>query len=305
MSNIEYTDRLEALRLMIIELAKGNFAKRLPVFGDPDGLQEFEILLNLLAEELGSFLIHPSSFREKNIDHPFVFVIDENYTIRGINSRFKGMLGYTKDELIGHSIREFIQEECLEAFLQQIRQYSSTSNLTSSFKTLCTFYTAQQQLLACWGYGHGLWDGENYYYVFRGLPIAYREKESPQPLVLEATTAYPSLQFQSDIQKIRKVHRFVLENLHQKLPSLVHIARKFHLNEYKLKSGFKVLYQTTIFRFHRSKRLELAMVMIRYTPTSLKEVAAQFGFRSVPHFSKVFKDKYGKSPKWYKMQRRK
>ena len=122
-------------------------------------------------------------------------------------------------------------------------------------------------------------------------PITLNEKDS--------ISNYPKnnvLQLQADIQKIRDVHQYILNHLHESLPSIIQLSRQFNLNENKLKKGFKQLYQTTIFKFHLNKRLEQSLVLIKNTPMSLKTIASSLAFKSFPHFSRAFKLKYGISP---------
>lgn len=296
-------ERLEALRLMILELAKGNFAHRILLQNHHDDIQGFEIMLNLLAEELGAFFVYSHSFKERNISEPFVFVMDSSFIIRGFNKHFLDLLGYSEDQLLGQCISKLMKKEAQHRLQQEINHHIQAHTLHSSIKTLLCFHTFQEDCLECWGYCHWLWDGEKPYFFFRGLPIKYSRPTLKSPIALEPTSSYATLQLQSDIQSIRKVHQFILENLHRRLPTLPTIARKFNLNEFKLKTGFKELYQTTIFKFHLHQRLDLALVMIKFTPTSLKVVATSHGFKSLAHFSRAFKKKFGKSPSHFKQQR--
>jgi AraC-like DNA-binding protein len=67
-------------------------------------------------------------------------------------------------------------------------------------------------------------------------------------------------------------------------------------NEYKLKYGFKQIYGTTIFRFLTQERLRKSKTLIQHSSLSLKEIAYMNGFKSAAHFSRAFRDKYGKTP---------
>lgn len=296
--------RLEALRLMILELAKGNFSYRIPLVDHNDEIQDFEILLNLLAEELGGFFVYSDSFHQKNITDPFVFVVDASFRIFGFNTCFREMLGYSEDGLLQQPLTRLMPQKALQQLQQQISSdIDPTAPDKNSLKTILHFYTPSQQTVTCWGYCHRIGGAEQDYYFFRGLPISYDRENPSNPVAFEPIPSYASLQLQADIQKIRAVHQFVMENLHGKLPPLTSLARMFHLNEFKLKTGFKELYQTTIFKLHLEKRLELAMHMIKYTPTSLKVVANSHGFKSLSHFSRAFKKKYGESPSYFKHRR--
>ncbi|MBW2962919.1 helix-turn-helix domain-containing protein [Mesonia aestuariivivens] len=294
-----HTDRLKALRTMILELAKGNFAYRLPINTTTAQPKDVEILLNVLAEELADFFVYASSFNERNIPEPFIFVLDTKHHICGLNERFRKLLGYLEHELLHQPLSKVMTASSLEQLKEKLQNIAS-QELNASHPILLCFSTQHQTLLDCWGYCHWVSDGKKSYFIFRGSVIEKRKDPPQPPIKLPPNRTYATLQLQADLQNLKRVHQFILENLHTQLPSLHLIARQFHMNEFKLKTGFKELYQTTIFKFHLNKRLEMAMVMIKFTPTSIKVIATSYGFKSAAHFSRVFKNKYGKSPRYFK-----
>ncbi|TXD81188.1 helix-turn-helix transcriptional regulator [Subsaximicrobium wynnwilliamsii] len=79
-------------------------------------------------------------------------------------------------------------------------------------------------------------------------------------------------------------------------PSLKDFALQIGTNEFKLKYGFKELYGTTVYRFLVQERLRKAQMMIQYSDLPLKSIAYMTGFKSMPHFSRTFKKRYGYSP---------
>jgi AraC-like DNA-binding protein len=95
---------------------------------------------------------------------------------------------------------------------------------------------------------------------------------------------------------IRKVHDMIINDVKKDLPKLKDLALQMGTNEFKLKYGFKQLYGTTIFKFLVQERLRKAKTLIQYTSLSIKTIAHMTGFKSIPHFSRAFKEKYGKSP---------
>lgn len=99
-----------------------------------------------------------------------------------------------------------------------------------------------------------------------------------------------------DIQIIRDVHDMIINNLEKDLPTLKDLARQKGTNEYKLKYGFKQIYGTTIFRFLIQERLRMARTLIQHSTHTIKQIVQMTGFKSKTHFSRAFKDKYGRSP---------
>lgn len=103
-----------------------------------------------------------------------------------------------------------------------------------------------------------------------------------------------------DILKIRKVAAHLLSHSREPLDSLVNLAQTFGTNEYKLKHGFKKVHGETIARFVQNKRLDNALLMIEHSDLPIIEISTRCGFISPTHFSRVFKNKYGESPKKYR-----
>lgn len=285
---------IEAIQKMIHELAKGNFSHRLPQ--SPNGeLADIAFMLNLLAEELSGFFVHPNLFGEKDLIDPFIVVLDTRFTICGVNQVFSRLLKRSRTALMGQYIHDFLAPHSFKNLHKQLHQFSESERPVPLIKLLLTF-TVTTSRIESWGYCHVLSGPKETYYFIRGSKLMDKPPQSenwPLPAVPIQSRNLSILQLRSDIEKIRAVHQYVLAHLHEPLPSLSVIARRFLVNEYKLKKGFKALYQTTIFKFHLDKRLVQAIVMIKNTPTSLKVIAHSLGFKSFPHFSKVFKDKMG------------
>ncbi|MEM6804750.1 MAG: AraC family transcriptional regulator [Bacteroidota bacterium] len=79
-------------------------------------------------------------------------------------------------------------------------------------------------------------------------------------------------------------------------PTLVELAKLIGLNEYKLKRGFKELFGTTVFGYIQACRMTLARQLLLDTDKSAKEIAYEIGYSSPQHFSKAFKQQFGRTP---------
>jgi len=62
------------------------------------------------------------------------------------------------------------------------------------------------------------------------------------------------------------------------------------------KREFKTIFNTTPGKWLLHRRLENANMLLNSTSKSVNEIAFESGFENNPHFSRVFKEKYGKSP---------
>ena len=102
-----------------------------------------------------------------------------------------------------------------------------------------------------------------------------------------------------ELEIIEKI-KAELENNLADPPSLFEIAKSAGFNHSKLNAGFKQLYDTTVFGFIRSKRLEQAKYKLKHTELSISEIAYELGFSSPSHFTREFSRAFNITPKQYR-----
>ncbi|MCA4898583.1 MAG: helix-turn-helix transcriptional regulator [Bacteroidota bacterium] len=78
--------------------------------------------------------------------------------------------------------------------------------------------------------------------------------------------------------------------------SLKSICQQFGVNEFKLKSEFKACFNTTVFDYLWSKKMEYAHTLLADQHLRLVEVAQRVGYQHSHHFATAFKRKFGYSP---------
>ncbi|RPD41645.1 helix-turn-helix transcriptional regulator [Chitinophaga barathri] len=100
----------------------------------------------------------------------------------------------------------------------------------------------------------------------------------------------------TDEEKIYHARDLLLANAQEPL-SLMELARKAGLNEFKLKNGFKKVFDNTVFGYLNDYRLEQSREMMRAGEVSFTEIADTLGYSSLQHFSNAFRKKYGMSPR--------
>jgi AraC-like DNA-binding protein len=77
--------------------------------------------------------------------------------------------------------------------------------------------------------------------------------------------------------------------------SLRMLSRMFGVNEYKLKRGFKELFNSTVFDYIHELKMTHAHMLLR-DKYYVSEVASTVGYKNANHFSTAFKRKFGVSP---------
>jgi AraC-like DNA-binding protein len=78
-------------------------------------------------------------------------------------------------------------------------------------------------------------------------------------------------------------------------PSLVELSKIAGLNTYKLKNGFKEVFNNTVYGYLNDVKLMKAKEQL-LTGESIKEIALQLGYGSVQHFTTAYSKKFGMPP---------
>ncbi|MBW8684827.1 helix-turn-helix transcriptional regulator [Chitinophaga rhizophila] len=99
----------------------------------------------------------------------------------------------------------------------------------------------------------------------------------------------------ADREKLYYARDLLMKNI-QSPPSLPELSRMAGLNEFKLKNGFRQLFDNSVFGYLNDHRMEYARKLILRQESSMSEIAESLGFSSLQHFSVSFKKKYGVSP---------
>ncbi|PSL45653.1 AraC family transcriptional regulator [Chitinophaga niastensis] len=99
----------------------------------------------------------------------------------------------------------------------------------------------------------------------------------------------------ADKEKLIAVRDIINERIHCP-PNLSEIARTVGLNEYKLKRGFKEVFNNTVFGYLTDQRLHLAHQYLRDTNKTAAEIALDMGYATPQHFNNAFKKKFGITP---------
>ena len=101
-----------------------------------------------------------------------------------------------------------------------------------------------------------------------------------------------------ELKKIEEYSMYIKENIRKDL-SIKNLSRESGLNPNKLQSGFKYLFNTSINQFIINVRLDQAKTLLKNKELSIISIAEEVGLESSSYFSKIFKKKYGITPKKY------
>jgi AraC family transcriptional regulator, transcriptional activator of the genes for pyochelin and ferripyochelin receptors len=105
----------------------------------------------------------------------------------------------------------------------------------------------------------------------------------------------PFIKSKSDKEKLIAVRDLIIERANRP-PNLSEIAKTVGLNEYKLKRGFKEIFNTTVFGYLTEQRLHMARQFLYDTRKTAAEISADLGYATPQHFNNAFKKKFGVTP---------
>ncbi len=82
-------------------------------------------------------------------------------------------------------------------------------------------------------------------------------------------------------------------------PSLTILARAVGLNPNRLNQGFRQEFGMTVFAWYRMTRIERCRKLLEQGRLNIDETAQALGFHDTPHFIRLFKQYFGKTPGKY------
>jgi AraC family transcriptional activator of pyochelin receptor len=107
--------------------------------------------------------------------------------------------------------------------------------------------------------------------------------------------SYVYIKTKYDKECIVYAREYIMNHLEMP-PSLSELAKIIGINEYKLKRGFKEIFNNTVFGYLSDARLDIAKNDLLENKKSAADIASALGYSSPQHFSNAFKKKFGISP---------
>ena len=103
---------------------------------------------------------------------------------------------------------------------------------------------------------------------------------------------------QATIEKIEKA-AFIIEEELETIDNISTIANRVGLNQNTLQNGFQQLYSTSVKEYIMNIRIEKAKEFMEKSDLNISEITYKIGISSRSYFSKVFKERFGMTPKQY------
>ncbi|UVD79055.1 AraC family transcriptional regulator [Myroides albus] len=104
---------------------------------------------------------------------------------------------------------------------------------------------------------------------------------------------------EKDKQAIHYVRQYI-EQYYEQDFTIRQLALMVGINQTKLKVGFKLLFDTTIFKYLHDFRMNIAAELIKENSLSVYQIAEKVGYKHSHHFSNAFKKHFGILPSQFK-----
>lgn len=110
-----------------------------------------------------------------------------------------------------------------------------------------------------------------------------------------------SLLRRADVEKVKRAVELIHRDLNKNY-SVDHLAKEVGTNVNKLQEGFKYMFNLTVNKYVQQVKLEAAKELLSGSEHNISQIVGQIGLNNRSYFSKIFKEKYGVSPKYFLQQ---
>jgi AraC-like DNA-binding protein len=156
-----------------------------------------------------------------------------------------------------------------------------------------TLDAAMQQCISAITHFRGSEETKSMYMYARVLELLWLQQENylraQKPRTIYVKTEY-------DKERIIFARDYLLTHMDAP-PSLIQLAAIAGINEFKLKRGFKELFNQTVFGYLADVRLDMARRALLENQKTVTKIAFELGYASLQHFSAAFRKKFGVAPR--------
>jgi AraC-like DNA-binding protein len=99
----------------------------------------------------------------------------------------------------------------------------------------------------------------------------------------------------ADIDMLNDIKTY-LDQHYLEVGSLQQLTRKFYINSFKLKHGFRQLFSNSVMKYVDELKMNYARTMLQQGRANVTDVADELGYKHYNNFSTAFKKRFGYSP---------
>lgn len=219
-----------------------------------------------------------------NKNDTYIKYIDEAYSIAILdkNSFSKGLAIYIKNNFLENKLSTY------SYLFNKIKNYPSLINRTEN---LINIKLANELFNS--PFTNEL---NNIYLQSKVLEIIYNQiKEFEKCLFKQESSCEKIKLSNEDIEALYKARNIIL--LTYDFPDLSTLAKKVAINEFKLKFGFKKLFNTTVGQMILERKMIHGKQLLETSEFSISEIASFVGYKYQQSFSNAFFQFFGLRPK--------
>lgn len=101
---------------------------------------------------------------------------------------------------------------------------------------------------------------------------------------------------EQDMEALHKAKKILIAS-YDNPPNIISLAKMVSMNDYKLKYGFKAIFNTTPYQFVLDYRLKKAKILLEKGDMNVSEIAKISGYKHIQSFSIAFLKHFGILPK--------
>ena len=109
----------------------------------------------------------------------------------------------------------------------------------------------------------------------------------------------PRLLRQRDLENVKNVISIVKGDMETNF-SVDYLAREAGTNVNKLQEGFKYVYEMTVNKYIQQIKMDKAKNLLEHSDLNISEIVIAIGLKNRSYFSKIFKEEYGVSPRYFR-----
>lgn len=287
---------MREINRLIVEVAKGNFAYKIPRSNFKDLIEALSQRLNMMTEDLRENLKHiyyVNPHKNYQLLYNMSLILNDSHLITGCSENAFALFKRNRKDLIGRDFESIISKDSMPVW-EEIRQVIK-NNFSSNSTYRLEYVTGERLLIPvnCFVLRLVNENGPTRTYMITFFTTVVQKTDSKES---GENGSSKKRMTTWDIKSIQNIHDYITQHFTNPRLSNKELASMFNINEYRLSSGFKELFGTTPFKYFSELRLQESKVLIRNTNKSLEEISFMLGFESYPHFSKAFKRRFGYSP---------
>lgn len=172
-------------------------------------------------------------------------------------------------------------------FDKAIKKKTATFQINQTIWTIPSLTKAINELIEC-PYSE---QSKQYFFDLKVREILFQ--------LLELTCRQTNKQYYYTSFEVGKIHKVksILENsIDQKPPTIKSLAKQVALNEFKLKTGFRQLFHSSLFQFITDQKMHVAHHLLLNSDKPIKEIAGLVGYPLTTNFITAFRKKFGYTP---------